>query len=117
MKGIFLLPEKYITTPFKPNLLEFDRYQIYHFFQSSRPKQIHTNIVDPDEMARNELSHQDLHCLPLFLILDWNTYLQQRMCPNSEMEESMSGTQGVKLLRYYGVQIFWVAMVNSEHNN
>ena len=28
------------------------------------------NSIDPDETARNEPSHQDLHCLPLFLILD-----------------------------------------------
>ena len=38
------------------------------------------NSVDPDETARNEPSHQDLHCLPFFVfffILDWNPYLHQ----------------------------------------
>ena len=42
-------------------------------------------------------SHQDLHCLPLLLIFDLNPYLQQWMCPNSKMEESMSETQGERV--------------------
>ena len=29
----------------------------------------------------------------LLLIFDWKPYLQQWMCPNSEMEESMSTTE------------------------
>ena len=32
----------------------------------------------------------------LLFIFDWNPYLQQWMCPNSEMEESMSETWGWK---------------------
>ena len=36
------------------------------------------NSVDPDETARKEPSHQDLHCLPIvFLIFDWNPHLQK----------------------------------------
>ena len=34
-------------------------------FQPSRPNQYCANIVDPDETARNELSNQDPHCLPV----------------------------------------------------
>ena len=59
------------------------------------------NSVDPDETARNEPSHQELHCFPF--CLHRNTYFQQWTCPNSKMEETDSkmeettiGTQGRK---------------------
>ena len=36
-------------------------------FSAHQPKRdICAYIVNPDKTARNELSHQDLHCLPLF---------------------------------------------------
>ena len=53
------------------------------------------NSVDPDEMAHNEPSHQDLHCL-----LFWVWYyiktpiLEQWLSPNSKMEWSHLETQG-----------------------
>ena len=38
----------------------------------------HTNSVDPDEMAHNEPSHQDLHCLPF-----WSNFLSDiPICSN-----------------------------------
>ena len=52
--------------------------------------------AEPDETARNEPSHQDLHCLPFLSIFDWHSYLQEWMCPYSEMDESISETQGRK---------------------
>ena len=58
------------------------------------------NRIDPDEMAHNEPSHLDLHCLPFcscfifpipcFAIMDM---------PKLKMEESTSETQGVKGLK------------------
>ena len=36
------------------------------------------NSADSDEAARNEPSHQDLHCLPLLLIFDWNPLCKNR---------------------------------------
>ena len=49
------------------------------------------NSADPDETAHTELYHLDLHCLPFcFFIFDRHPHLQQWMCPNSEMEESIS---------------------------
>ena len=42
---------------------------LYPFFLILSSLKINTdtfaNSVDPDETARNEPSHQDLHCLPL----------------------------------------------------
>ena len=56
------------------------------------------NSVGTDEMACNEQSHQDLHCLPFcFLILIETPVCKKWMCPNSEMEESISKTQGWKV--------------------
>ena len=56
-----------------------------------------TNSADKDEMAHNELSPLDLHCFPFcLLIFDQNPYLQQWMCPTSEMEESILETQKCK---------------------
>ena len=47
----------------------------------------------------DEPSHLDLHCFAaLFLIFWLKPYLQHWMCPNSEMEESMSGNSGLKEL-------------------
>ena len=38
------------------------------------------NSVDPNEMARNKPSHQDLLCLPsCFLIFDWNPFASKDM--------------------------------------
>ena len=52
---------------------------------------IFANSADPDEMAI------------LLLVFDWNSYilyLQQSMCPNSGMEESMSQTWEKKRLKW-----------------
>ena len=49
------------------------------------------NSVDPDEMAHNEPSHLDLHCLPF--CLDYLTDIpicSNGACPNSVMEKSIS---------------------------
>ena len=43
-------------------------------FQPCRSMQtIYVNSVDPDETARNEPSHQDLHCLPFCLSVKTET--------------------------------------------
>ena len=60
-------------------------------FQTYRPKWLHLQTC---RYSRNEPSHQDPHFAILLLIFDWNPYLQQEICPNSEMEESISDTQG-----------------------
>ena len=52
------------------------------------------NSVDPDETARNEPSHQDLHCLPFgfgFLI---TPHPQQWICPKSKIEEYFRNSRG-----------------------
>ena len=48
------------------------------------------NRVDLDETV----SSGSTLLLILLLIFDWNPFLQQWLCPNSEMEESISETQG-----------------------
>ena len=48
------------------------------------------NSEDPDETARDEPSHPDLHCLPL----SETPICINECCPNSEMEYSMSETRG-----------------------
>ena len=51
------------------------------------------NSVEPDETALDEQSHQALHCLPFCYWFLTENLLQQWLCPNSEMEESISDTQ------------------------
>ena len=53
----------------KINTLELSQNTPPLSFQPSRSKQILTQTVDPDETARYEPSHQDLHCLHLILVL------------------------------------------------
>ena len=43
-----------------PSILAADQYRSF------------ANSADPDEMAHNEPSHQDLHFAALLLIFDWN---------------------------------------------
>ena len=47
--------------------------------------------ADPDETARHELSHLDIHGLPLFHIR-LKLFFQQWTAPNSKMEETTSET-------------------------
>ena len=49
------------------------------------------NSVDPDEVAYNMLSHQNLHCHSFIIITD---YLQKCTCPDSKLEESTPKTKG-----------------------
>ena len=57
------------------------------------------NSVDPDEPARDEPSSGSTLFAILLLIFDWNPYLQQWTCPNSKMQESMSETQGERIIK------------------
>ena len=50
---------------------------------------VFANSADPETACK-----EDPHSLPL--IFDWNSYLQQRIYPNSEIEVSISETQGWK---------------------
>ena len=46
-------------------------------------------------LVTKEPPHQDLHFYIIMLLtFDLNSYLQLRMWPNSEIEKSISGTQG-----------------------
>ena len=62
------------------------KYLIFSFLQINTDT--FANSVDPEEMARNEPSHQDLHCLPFYLIfhltlifINGCVSIQRRMSP------------------------------------
>ena len=59
----------------------------------------YANSADPDEMAHNEPSHQDLLFAIMFLCLYWNSHFQWWTHPNSKTEETTSDS-GVKGLTY-----------------
>ena len=52
------------------------------------------NSVDPDETARNEPSHLDLHLFGIIYFYFRLLFLHQWICPNSGMECSTSETRG-----------------------
>ena len=53
------------------------------------------NSVDPDETARYEPSHQDLHCFTILcFIFELYSDLLQWTCPNSKVEKSTLEPQG-----------------------
>ena len=60
MKCLTFFSEKKIL----PVCLLLNFLRVCRLFLPSRLKQIHPTSLDPDEIARNEPSHQDLHCLP-----------------------------------------------------
>ena len=69
-------------------LFKFNRTKLTLSSQQANTD-IFANSADLDEMASTLFAILLLH-------FDWNPCLQQWMCPNSELEESMSETWGWK---------------------
>ena len=66
--------------------------KVHTFNPADLHRYLYANSVDPVEKAHNEPSHQDLYSLKYIEIHFRNSYIQQWICPNSEMDETTSGT-------------------------
>ena len=60
----------------------------------SSPFNLSSLQTNTDIFANSADHHEPL--IMIYTVFEWNPYLQQWTCPNLEMEESMSETQGWK---------------------
>ena len=71
------------------------------------------NSVDPAEP-----SHRDLHCLPLYFISDWHTYLKQWVCRNFSNKWVYFWDTGMKRLTLNTPELqlttFWNICINKS---